>query len=349
MISDREIRLNNRIEQILKLSLKLVKPHEQVDSIAKDEDKLDQIIAGLNLIAGELEAKSNFIQGRTHCLNEMVEILLQYTLMDFSQKMTISNKGDELDAIALGLNTLGEELESHIDQLNSQAEELQQSNQRLDQFVYIASHDLQEPLKTLANYVNLFQEDYQDKFDKNSAKYLDVIKRATERMRLLIIGLLEYAQLGQKAGVTDVDCNMLLEDVLHDMAFLVEESGATIEVGILPVVKATHSELRSLFQNLISNSIKFRKTDVPAVVKIEAKEEKDYWLFSIQDNGIGIEKEFHDRIFFIFQKLNNSKQYAGTGIGLAHCKKIVEILGGRIWVESKEGTGSIFYFTINKN
>jgi light-regulated signal transduction histidine kinase (bacteriophytochrome) len=145
-----------------------------------------------------------------------------------------------------------------------------------------------------------------------------------------------------------VDCNKVLQDVMTDMNLSIKETDAKINFGELPVING-HSELRYLFQNLISNSIKFRKKDLPTVINIAAQDNDTEWIFSVADNGIGIDKNYYDRIFILFQKLHSQKKYTGTGIGLAHCKKIVELHGGKIWVESELQKGSVFYFTIPKN
>jgi signal transduction histidine kinase len=341
--------INQKIEQILRLNLKLIKPNVSIpDNISGNQEQLDIILTGLNTIAQELEAKSLFIEERSKRLNALVDLLLKYTLMDFSQQITLSEKGDELDAIALGLNTLGEELDSHISQLKEKTEDLQRSNKQLEQFVYIASHDLQEPLRTISNYLSLFQVDYKQYLDNNSGKYLEVINKATERMQLLITDLLEYARVGQERNVIAINCNLLLNDVLNDMAISIEESNASIELGQLPVVSGNYSELKSLFQNLLSNAIKFKKTEGPLIISIKAEENNFEWIFAIQDNGIGIEQQYQERIFSIFQRLHSKKRYPGTGIGLARCKKIIETHRGKIWVESEQEAGSTFYFTIPK-
>ena len=349
-MATKDNKLNDRIEQILRLNLKLMKvDFDYTGNIAEDPDKLDAILNGLNTVAEEIESKSLFIAERTRRLNQLVDLLLKYTLMDFTQQIEISGRGDELDAIALGLNTLGEELDSHINQLKDKTEDLTRSNRQLEQFVYIASHDLQEPLRTLSNYVSLFEEDYRERLDKKSSRYLEVINTAAERMRLLITDLLEYARVGQERYVVSVNCNVLVTEVLNDMAGSIRDSNATIDVKQLPVVTGNYSELKSLFQNLLSNAIKFKKADRPLLIHVNAKEDAIEYTFGIEDNGIGIEPQYHERIFSIFQRLHSKKQYAGTGIGLAHCKKIVETHRGKIWVESEYGAGSTFYFTIPKN
>ena len=232
-----------------------------------------------------------------------------------------------------------------IEKMNSK---LTSSNKEIEQFAYIASHDLQEPLRTISNYASLFQNRYKGKLDNDADKYLDVISKATGRMQALIRDLLDYSRIGQDKKNTDIDCNLLLKDILNDMATGIAENKATINVGELPIVNGYLSGLKSLFQNLISNAIKFRKNDINPVVTINAQEKGRVWVFTVKDNGIGIDKAYFDKLFIIFQRLHTKTEYPGTGIGLAHCNKIVELHGGKIWVESELRKGSTFYFTIPK-
>lgn len=232
-----------------------------------------------------------------------------------------------------------------IENMNSK---LSRSNKEIEQFAYIASHDLQEPLRTISNYANLFQKKYQGKLDKDADRYLDVINKAAGRMQTLIRDLLDYSRIGMDKDATEIDCNLLLKDILNDMAVGIAESKALINIGELPIVNGYLSGLKSLFQNLISNAIKFRKSDECHVVSIIAKQKGQVWVFEIKDNGIGIDKAYFDKLFIIFQRLHTKTEYPGTGIGLAHCNKIVELHGGKIWVESEPGKGSAFYFTIPK-
>ena len=230
-----------------------------------------------------------------------------------------------------------------IEKMNSK---LTRSNKEIEQFAYIASHDLQEPLRTISNYASLFQKRYEGKLDKEADRHLDVINKATGRMQTLIRDLLDYSRIGLDKKNSDVDCNLLLKDILNDMSIGIAENKATVNVGELPIVNGYHSGLKSLFQNLISNAIKFKKPDVNPMVTITAKEKGRVWVFAIKDNGIGIDKAFYDKLFIIFQRLHNKAEYPGTGIGLAHCNKIVELHGGKIWIDSEPGEGSAFYFTI---
>lgn len=225
---------------------------------------------------------------------------------------------------------------------------LEQKNKETEQFAYIASHDLQEPLRTITNYIGLFYDDYKGKLDPSADMYLDFISNASRRMQMLITDLLEYTRIENDNNPKQIDLNGLVKDVLSDMQQTIRETKAKVEVQNLPEMIGFTSRFRSLFQNLVSNAIKFRKPGIDPVIKISAKDLGKDWQFEISDNGIGIEKDFHEKIFMLFQRLHTRTEYEGTGIGLAHCKKIVELRGGRIWVESELNKGSRFYFTMPK-
>ncbi len=231
--------------------------------------------------------------------------------------------------------------------LQKKSEELEHSNKELEHFAYVASHDLQEPLRTIINYVGLFRKRYIEKLDPNSDEFLNFISEATKRMQTLIKDLLDYSRIGVEKNIIEIDCNKLLGLVLTDMSITIENTKCQIKWEVLPVIYG-YQELRSLFQNLISNAIKYRKKDIPCLISISAKGTEKEWLFSFKDNGIGIDPKYHERVFIIFQKLHSQKEYEGTGIGLTQCKKIVELHGGKIWLESELGKGSTFYFTIPK-
>ncbi len=226
---------------------------------------------------------------------------------------------------------------------------LEHKHKETEQFAYIASHDLQEPLRTITNYIGLFSKEYKGKLGEKGDMYTGFIENASKRMQVLITDLLEYTRIESDKAHNDIDCNALIGEILKDMHVIIEETDAKIEVEDLPVVKGQYSRMKSLFQNLINNAIKFRKPDVLPLIHISVKDQGKEWLFEIKDNGIGIEETYYDKIFKIFQRLHSRKEYQGTGIGLAHCKKIVDLRGGQIWVESEYGKGSSFYFTIPKN
>lgn len=252
-------------------------------------------------------------------------------------------------------DTLGKALLSMRDNLRKgeialavQNKELETKNKELEQFAYVASHDLQEPLRTISGFVELFQKKYKGNLDESADKYLDYIVSSSSRMKVLITDLLEYSRIGRNREIESVDCNRVLLDVLLDLDAAIRETHADIRSDHLPVVMGYSMEIKQLFQNLIFNAIKFRRKDVTPIIKISATRERDYFHFAIADNGIGIAKEHHERIFIIFQRLHNRSEYEGSGIGLSHCKKIIDLHKGRIWLESEPGEGTTFNFTIQQ-
>lgn len=235
-----------------------------------------------------------------------------------------------------------------VGQLEKAYQSLERKNKELEQFAYIASHDLQEPLHTVRSVVDLMNHEYKGKLDANADQYLTFISEASMRMGNLIKGLLDYSRIGTGKKLSVVDCSLLVDNIQKDLQKRISETETTLEVGSLPVIKGYETELRLLFQNLVSNAIKFKKKTEPTHVKIFAVPGQAQWQFYVQDTGIGISEKYHERIFDIFKRLHTRNEYAGTGIGLAHCRKLVELHNGRIWVESKEGEGSTFCFTIPK-
>jgi PAS domain S-box-containing protein len=224
--------------------------------------------------------------------------------------------------------------------------ELERKNKELEQFAYVASHDLQEPLRTTTGFVEALRKQYKGMLDEHADRYLDYIAQSSDRMKTLIKDLLDYSRIGREKQFVPVDCNSMLAEVLTDLDSVIRENEAVIEARNLPVVNAFPTELKLLFQNLISNSIKFKRPGITPLIHVDVLLEDGHWKFSVQDNGIGIDPSHQDRIFIIFQRLHNRSDYEGSGIGLAHCKKIVELHGGVIWVESVPGKGSTFFFTI---
>lgn len=223
---------------------------------------------------------------------------------------------------------------------------LARSNRELEEFAYVTSHDLQEPLRKITGFTELLAKRCQGTLDEKAQSYMEYIVDGSARMRTLINDLLSYSRvMRSNRKFVETDCAAVLSRVLQDMELAIKESHAEIVCGQLPVILAHQSQLGQLFQNLIGNAIKYRGP-APPKITVEAVRQRDHWLFSVADNGMGIAPEFHERIFVIFQRLHTRVEYPGTGIGLAVCQKIVELHGGTIWVESTVGTGSIFYFTI---
>lgn len=231
-------------------------------------------------------------------------------------------------------------------ELKRTLDELRRSNQELEQFAYVASHDLQEPIRMVSTYTSMLEKQLKDKLDDKSKQYMFFLTDGAKRMHNLINDLLAYSRVSSKSQPNvPVDLKNLMDEVLRDLNLIITESGAEITFNKLPVIKADPSQLRLVFQNLIQNAVRFRGEEKP-LIRIKAERKSNEWLFTIRDNGLGIDPEYHDRIFVIFQRLYEKEKYPGTGIGLSICKKIIERYGGRIWVESALGKGSAFYFTL---
>ncbi len=232
------------------------------------------------------------------------------------------------------------------EKLQSALSELERSNAELQQFAYVASHDLQEPLRMVSSYVRLLERRYKSKLDSDADDFIQFAVDGAQRMQRLIDDLLRYSRVGTRGKeFCDVNPELILNQVLANLKVTIQESGAQVHCGSLPTIKGDATQLMQLFQNVIENAIKFRNNEPPEV-RISAERADDFWRFSITDNGIGIDPQYHERVFSIFQRLHSRDQYPGTGIGLAICKKIVERHSGRIWIQSEEGAGTSFFFTI---
>jgi len=223
---------------------------------------------------------------------------------------------------------------------------LQRSNTEFEQLAYVASHDMQEPLRKIASYLQLLSQRYQGQLDADADEFIGYAVDGAKRMQALINDLLAFSRVGTKAKpIAPTDCNVIVRTALADLQFAIEDSGARVDVDDLPMVMGDATQLSQLFRNLLSNAIKFHR-DEPPVVRVSTERTGASWRFTVSDNGIGIAPEYFERIFVIFQRLHGRSQYAGTGIGLAICKKIVERHGGQIEVRSIEGQGSTFTFTL---
>lgn len=263
------------------------------------------------------------------------------TRVSFDEKGNLARReGIEMD--------ITERKNAQID-LENTLQKLERSNQELQQFAYIASHDLQEPLRMVSSYMALLERKYSNELDDKAKEFIHYAVDGSRRMTNLIRDLLAYSRLSTQAKeFQQTDLNEVYNNVTRDLQILIKETGARVDSAKLPVIKADATQLHQLLLNLISNAIKFHGEN-PPLVSIRAKAIRNSWLFSVKDNGIGIDPQYFDRIFQVFQRLHEQGKYPGTGIGLAVCKKIVERHGGRIWAESEADNGTTFYFTLPDN
>ncbi|MEJ7769331.1 MAG: ATP-binding protein, partial [Chitinophagaceae bacterium] len=242
------------------------------------------------------------------------------------------------------LNKLNQNLQEH-------ARELATSNKELEQFAYVTSHDLQEPLRMITSFLSLIEKKYGNLIDEKGKQYIHFAVDGAKRMRQIILDLLEFSKVGKthSNNLETVDLNEVLSDIIFINRKQIDEINAVVEVGNLPVLQSYRTPLHQLFKNLVCNALIYHKPGVAPHIIVSCESNTDQWLFEVKDNGIGIDPEYFEKIFIMFQRLHNKDEFSGTGIGLAICKKIIENFNGKIWVESEIGKGSCFYFTIVKN
>ncbi len=241
--------------------------------------------------------------------------------------------------------------EDQLDALNrilrKNVNDLAISNRELEQFAYVASHDLQEPLRMISSFLTQLEKKYSDKLDGKAHQYIHFAVDGAKRMRQIILDLLDFSRAGQLDQTPElVNVNEVIDEISLLLRKKIQDKSAKFRIHSLPLINAPKTAIRQIFQNLISNSLKYSIKGKNPIIDINAEEFEDYVRFSVKDNGIGISPEYFDRIFIVFQRLHNKDEYSGTGIGLALCRKLIENLGGKIWVESAEGSGSTFYFTL---
>jgi signal transduction histidine kinase len=288
------------------------------------------------------------IRPLTRLANEAQEVAAG----DFGHEVTTGGPREAAN-LALVVNRMRERILSELSAvqtansaLRARAQDLERSNAELEQFAYVASHDLQEPLRKVASFCQLLQRRYIGQLDARADQYIEYAVDGAKRMQVLIDDLLAFSRVGRvEREPALISCASAVSAARTNLAAEIKKSGATVETADLPIVRAEFSLITSLFQNLIGNAIKFRSQEPPRIV-ISAQRLEAFWLFTVADNGIGIEPEYADKIFVIFQRLHDRATYSGTGIGLAMCRKIVEYYGGKIWLETTASAGATFCFTL---
>lgn len=254
----------------------------------------------------------------------------------------------ESEAVAQALVQASDLLQERQAELTRSLGELERSNRELEQFAYVASHDLQEPLRMVSSYTQLLAQRYHGELDEKAHKFIDYAVDGAVRMQRLINDLLAYSRVSTRGKDFELsDSQGALNEALDNLKAAIDESGAEIHCELLPQVPADQTQLVQLFQNLVGNALKFRGSEAPRI-EVAARDLGDDWRFAVRDNGIGVEAQYAEKVFVIFQRLHSRQEYPGTGIGLAICKRIVERHGGRIWFKSEPGRGSTFYFTLPK-
>ncbi|NJK74135.1 MAG: PAS domain S-box protein [Microcoleus sp. SU_5_6] len=307
------------------------------DDIAADREYLRLLLAG-DIQNFSMEKRLICKDGQVQWVNVTVSVMRSAEGMPQYSIWAIEDISER--------KLVQELLEASLATQTRYARELTRSNAELEQFAYVASHDLQAPLGTIVGYAQLLEKRCNNILDAPTNKFITNIVNSCERMQALIDDLLEYSRVGKSQKVFElVDCNRVFEEACANLQVEIGKNQAVVTRTDLPAVTGDRFQLVQLFQNLISNALKYRR-DEPPIVRASATLDGDNWLFSVQDNGIGIAEDFYPRIFQIFQRLHTQREYSGTGIGLAICQKIVERHGGRIWVESALDRGSTFYFSL---
>jgi len=279
-------------------------------------------------------------------LTELKTAAMRIANGDFSSRIEVGSQ-DEIGSLASAFNNMSRQLYMVMKELNDANSSLEKANAELQDFTYIVSHDLQEPLRKLHSFAQFLVEDFGDEMSDEGKDYVDRMQRAVVRMKGLIKDLLKLSRIGTAEELFEpVDATDAVKKALDDLSVAVEESGAEVVFGQLPVVSANGTQMVQVFENLVGNAIKYRSDERTPKIEIGAKSENGRVLFWVRDNGIGIENQYLEKIFGVFQRLYNKSRYEGTGIGLALCKKIIQRHGGEIWAESAVGVGTTFYFTL---
>lgn len=295
----------------------------------------------------ELESKLVFIKENEDRINAILAALLKYTTMDFSEHLVISDKGDELDAIACGLNSLIEELDSHVKLLTNVNKNLEYANMELDSFSYSVSHDLRAPLRAINGYSQVLLDDYGDKLNEDGKRNISIIIKNAKKMGYLIDDLLTFSRVG-KQNLTKVFLNMdnLVEAIVNEFRSQPQQSEVEFRINPLQIIRGDSSMLKLVLTNLISNAIKYSGKKEKPIVEIGSYKENENLVYYVKDNGAGFDMKYYDKLFGVFQRLHSSSEFEGTGVGLALVQRIIKKHQGNVWAEAKPDEGATFYFSL---
>lgn len=318
------------------------------------------IAKALNALGEQMQAKSDYFLSNQKRIDEVLDVLMSFTMSDFTKRAQISDAGDELDAIALGLNTLAEELDAAKTQEQKYIRELESANKELKSFTYLASHDLKEPLRNLMMFTSIIGNLETKNISEKGKQVFEKISDAAGRLEQLIEDLGTFSRVqSYTEEFKQVDLNLLVKEIKVLYAQSGDSSQIIIESGTLPVVNGLPVQLHQLFSHIIGNSVKYRQANKPVEINIKseivpgyeisgdgADKERNYYRICVSDNGIGFDQKYADRIFEIFQRLHGRDKYSGTGMGLALCRKIVKNHYGVIYATGKENSGATFFICL---
>lgn len=338
--------LNDSIVRLLPLDLQ---------KKAGGDADLDAIISNMNLLEEELNDQKKMAADKASRINALIEVLLEYTTMNFSQRATISEERDEIDAVAAGLNALADEFQNLLqvqaqndDQLKAKAEELEASNNDLEAFSYSISHDLRAPLRAILGYSQIMVEDYATSLDEEAARLLAAITANASKMSKLINDLLEFSRLGRRELLKMRLDPTRIAHIAFAQVTETREFKGEITIHDMPPVHADRSLFMQVYLNLLSNAVKYTSKKPSPRIEIGTTTTARGDAFYVKDNGAGFNMRYYDRLFEVFRRLHGEKDFEGTGVGLAIVKRIVQRHGGAIWAESKVNEGAVFYFTMGE-
>lgn len=343
-----------RIESIHQQIWKFINSEYDVRAPASEKgDELDSVISGLNILGEKLHENQKRSKDTEKRIDSLVRLLLRYTVLDFSERAVISENRDEIDAIAAGLNALGEEIRYSMDEqkrfkdeLQRKARQLEVTNQELEAFSYSVSHDLRAPLRAIHGYSQMLLEEFDDKLNDEGNRRLHAVMQNARKMGNLIDELLNFSKLGRmELNKTELNPNELVKTVLTQLGAAGKDL-AEINIRPMPLMSADYSMMFQVYQNLIENALKFSAGKEQPRIEIGAIDTDEGKTYYVRDNGAGFEMAYKHKLFGVFQRLHSEEEFEGTGVGLAIAQRIIRSHGGEIWGEGTVNKGATFYFTV---